>query len=348
MKLHVRERLRRSPQWLRNKLAPGGLILMYHRVADLPSDPFSLAVSPQHFAEHLEALRKHSRPTSLRQLTESLQHGKSPRRAVVVTFDDGYTDNLSNAKPLLERYDVPATAFVTTGHIGEGREFMWDELERLLLRPGRLPETLSMKVQGNAREWRLGEAAVYSEDDYQRHRRWKAEERDDPSERHTLFRSLHKLLKPLPESEQQSSLDQLLAWADATAAGRETHRTMTADEVRRLDEDGLVEIGSHTVTHPALSALTVSQQRREILESKAHLAEILGHPVRSFAYPFGGTTDYTMETVGILRESGYTSACSNFPGVVRGDTDLFQLPRIDVRDCDGDSLISYLRWLALG
>jgi peptidoglycan/xylan/chitin deacetylase (PgdA/CDA1 family) len=321
---------------------------MYHRVAELPSDPFSLAVSPQHFAEHLEALRKYGRPTSLRQLTQTLQHGKRPHRAIVVTFDDGYTDNLYNAKPLLERYDFPATAFVTTGHIGERREFMWDELERLLLRPGRLPETLSMKVQGSAREWTLGEAASYSEDDYQRHRRWKTEERDDPSARHTLFRSLHRLLKPLPESEQQSSLDQLLAWSGATASGRETHRTMTADEVRRLAEGGLVEIGSHTVTHPALSALTLDRQRHEILQSKAHLEEILGDPVRSFAYPFGGTSDYTAETVGILRESGYTSACSNFPGIVRADTDLYQLPRIDVRDGDGDQLISCLRCLALG
>ena len=348
MKLHVKERLRRSPQWLRNKVMPGGLILMYHRVADLPSDPFSLAVSPKHFAEHLEALRKYSRPISLRRLTESLRQGKRPHRAVVLTFDDGYTDNLFNAKPLLERYEIPATAFVTTGHIGDEREFMWDELERLLLQPGILPEALSLKVQGSAREWRLGEAASYSEDDYERHRSWNAEKRDDPSTRHTLFRSLHRLLKPLPESEQQKSLDQLLAWSGAEPVGRATHRTMTSDEVRRLAEGGLVEIGSHTVTHPALSALAPAGQRREILESKAHLEAILGHPVKSFAYPFGGTSDYTMETVGILRESGFDCACSNFPGIIRGDTDLYQLPRIDVRDVGGDEFISFLRWLALG
>jgi hypothetical protein len=55
-----------------------------------------------------------------------------------------------------------------------------------------------------------------------------------------------------------------------------------------------------------------------------------------------------MDTVGLLRESGYDCACSNFPGVIRGDTDLYQLPRIDVRDWDGDELIAFLRWLALG
>jgi peptidoglycan/xylan/chitin deacetylase (PgdA/CDA1 family) len=348
VKLHLQERVRRAPQWLRNKLMPGGLILMYHRVDELSSDPFSLAVTPQRFAEHMEALRKYSRPTSLRQLTKILQQGKRPRRAVVVTFDDGYTDNLYNAKPVLERYDIPATVFVTTGHIGDRREFMWDELERLLLQPGTLPEALLFKVNGESFQWELGQAASYSEADYQLHRRWTTEERDDPGPRQTLYRSLHRLLKPLPEVEQQKSLNQLLAWAGAAADGRPTHRTMTSDEVRRLAEGGLVEVGSHTVTHPVLSQLSSASQRHEIQASKAHLEEILGEPVRSFAYPFGGEADYSVETANILREAGFDCACSNFPGVVWGDTDRYQLPRIDVRNWDGDEFAGYLRWLALG
>lgn len=105
----------------------GALVLLYHRVADLPSDPWSLAVTPRRFAEHLEVLCAMARPVPLRTAAE----GRAPRRAVAVTFDDGYADNLYAAKPLLEFWGVPATVFVTTGGLDDGRELWWDELERV-------------------------------------------------------------------------------------------------------------------------------------------------------------------------------------------------------------------------
>jgi len=344
----LKERLLRAPAWLGNKLMPGSLVLMYHRIARLPLDPFALAVTPEHFAEHLEVLRKYSRPISLSEMARSLKDGKPLRRAVVVSFDDGYADNLYNAKPLLERYDVPGTVFVTTGHIGSEIEFMWDELERLLLRPGRLPETLKLQTNGSTHCWELGKAAHYHEADCLSHAGWSTEKPHDPSPRHSLFRSLHSLLTPLSQSEQQRSLEQLRAWSRAEACARPTHRTMTAEEVRSLSEGGLITIGSHTVTHTVLSALTSAEQREELEQSRVALEEILEKPVSAFAYPFGGKSDYTEETMRLLRETGYDCACSNFPGVVRARTDRYQLPRIGVKDCDGDELARLLRWLALG
>src|SRR2546423_5357995 len=202
-----KERWRRAPAWFGNKFVPGGLILMYHRIVELPLDPFALAVTPQHFAEHLEVLRKYSHPISLSEMARLLKDGQRPRRAVIVTFDDGYTDNLYNAKPLLERFDVPGTVFITTGQIGSEREFFWDELQRLLLQPGTLPETLKLQVNGSALEWDLGAASNYCEADYLSHAGWNTDESSDPSPRHTIFRSLHQLLKPLSRSAQQQSLE---------------------------------------------------------------------------------------------------------------------------------------------
>jgi hypothetical protein len=225
---------------------------------------------------------------------------------------------------------------------------MWDELEKILLRPGRLPETLELKAGGKTLRWELGDAANYSEEDCQGHAGWSAEEPHDPSPRHSLFRSLHRLLSPLSRSEQRRSLEQLRAWSRAEVTARPTHRTMTAEEVRRLAEGGLVRIGSHTVTHTRLSALTHAEQREELEQSRAHLEEILEKPVKTFAYPFGGKSDYTEETVRLVRETGYDCACSNFPGVVRARTDRYELPRIGVKDWDGDELARLLRWLALG
>jgi len=116
---------------------------------------------------------------------------------------------------------------------------------------------------------------------------------------------------------------------------RRTHRTLTPQEVIGLADGGLVEIGSHTVTHPVLSALPLIAQRAEMDGSKACLEEILGRPVASFAYPFGGRSHYTEQTVAAVREAGFERACSNFAGTVRRGTDRWQLPRFLVRDWDG-------------
>ena len=114
---------------------------------------------------------------------------------MVVTFDDGYVDNLQQAKPLLVRYEMPATFFLAAGYLGHEREFWWDELERLLLQPGRLPETLHLDIAGNAYRWALGAAATYSDDQAKRNCAWKAWE-EAPSARHQIYRLLWELLHP--------------------------------------------------------------------------------------------------------------------------------------------------------
>jgi peptidoglycan/xylan/chitin deacetylase (PgdA/CDA1 family) len=148
MRLRGLGKVRRTAQWVRNRFVRGALILLYHRVSALPSDPQLLCVTPAHFAEHLEILRTQAQPISLQQLVQASRDGGLPERAVALIFDEGYFDNLENARPLSERYDIPATLFVTTGHLGHAREFRWDELDRLVLQPGVLPPTLRLHVQG--------------------------------------------------------------------------------------------------------------------------------------------------------------------------------------------------------
>lgn len=328
--------LQRAARWLKHRFEPRSLILLYHRVTDLPSDPQLLAITPQHFAEHLEVLRKHSHPMGLQQLAQSLQNGKPPDRAVIITFDDGYTDDLYHAKPMLERYDIPATVFVATGQIGQKGEFWWDELDRLLLRPGTSPPLLRLSVNGSTYQWELGEAAHYSDDAYRHHRCWNVLEKDEPSPRQWLYRSLCQLLRPLSEGERRKVLGELLAWAGAEPVGRSTHRALSPDEVFHLAEGELVEVGAHTVTHPVLSALPAAAQQAEIQRSKARLEEILGRPVTTFSYPYGSRSDYTPETVALVREAGFACACSSLADVVWRRTDRFQLPRVLVRNWDGD------------
>ena len=236
-----------TPQWIKQRRRPETLMLVYHRIVALPSDPQLLAVTPKHFTEHLDILRRHYCPTRLRLLDQT--RGKADRsRMVVVTFDDGYADNLENGRPLLERHDVPATCFITTGYVGSEREFWWDELERILLQPGTLPGTLNLSLNGKSYDWKLDGGTTYSDADFGRHQDWHVERRDDPTPRHELYRALCRLLRPLAEAERQTALEALLIWATTVSPPRSTHRPLSPSDVARLADGGLVEVGSHSVT----------------------------------------------------------------------------------------------------
>ena len=312
------------------------LALLYHRVTELPLDPQRLCVTPQHFGEHLDVLVEHSTLESL-EFIDRFRRGRLPSRAVVVTFDDGYADNLSNAKPILERYGVPATVFVTTGDMGGDREFWWDELERLLLQPGVLPEVIRLKCNGSEHRWELGPAARYTSDDYVRYAGWNVLQHNTPTPRHELYRSLCTLVRPLAASERGRLMDELLAAAGTQPARRASHRVLSPQELVDLAEGGLVEVGAHTVSHAQLSALPIDQQREEIGQSKTQLERILARPVSTFAYPYGSRLDYTSQTVTAVRAAGFTAACSNFPEGLSRRTDRFQLPRLIVSDTDGNA-----------
>ena len=323
-------------------LDPRPMILMYHRVEELPTDPQLLAVQPRHFAEHLEVLRRSFRVLSLGELVEALSRGRFPRHAVVLTIDDGYADNLANAKPLLESFGTPATVFVTTGSIGSEREFWWDELERLVLHPGRLPQKLRLSIRGRSHDWDLGDGASYSADDFERQKSWHVEQPSDPGPRQSLYRSLYSHLHPLSHDEKGSILAELARQAEIGVVGRPTHRPLTHQELSRL-EGGVVEIGAHTVTHPTLAALSPEAQRDEIQGSKATLEAELGRPIVAFAYPHGS---YTAATVATVREAGYQYACTSDARLVTRASDPLLLPRLVPRNWDGRTFERWLRsWL---
>jgi peptidoglycan/xylan/chitin deacetylase (PgdA/CDA1 family) len=314
---------------------------MYHRVTELPNDPHLLVVTPKHFAEHMEMIRRHYMPIRLQQLVEASRDGKVPTRAVVVTFDDGYADNLHEAMPLLERYDIPATMFATAGQVGSQRESWWDELDRLLLQPGKLPAKLRLNVNGNTIDFQLGEASIYTEQDYRRDQDWHIAREDDPGPRQHLFRKLLAAMSVLPGAEREKLLNDLLAWAGADPIARPTHRPLTIDELVKLQKCRLMEVGAHTMTHPKLADTPAGQQRTEIHQSKQTLEAILNRPVTSFAFPFGSSSP---ETVAIVRNEGFVCACSTRADVVSRRTDCFQLPRLCVRDWDGERFARWLRW----
>jgi peptidoglycan/xylan/chitin deacetylase (PgdA/CDA1 family) len=339
------EGLQKVARQLKSRFDRKAIILMYHRVADVNSDPWGLCVTPKHFAEQLEVLQEQTRPLRLQHLAAALRDGKVPRRSVVVTFDDGYADNLYQGRPALERYDIPATVFIATGYLEQERGFWWDELESVFLGQGRLPQTLRLSIKRNTHQWDLGKVAHYDEDVSRQHSGWRAWE-GAPTARHSLYRSLWGLLQPLTEGERRMALDELMAWAGDCAGDRQARRALSVEEVAALAQGDLVEVGSHTVTHPVLSALPTARQQDEIRQSKANLEEVLARPVTSFAYPYGARSNYTDETVAIVRQEGFNCACSTLEGFVDQGADPYQLPRVQVQDWDGEEFARRL-WLWL-
>ncbi|MGI8504173.1 MAG: polysaccharide deacetylase family protein [Hassallia sp.] len=319
-------KLKRIARRVRNRIAPGGLILMYHRVTEIESDPWKLCVSPAHFAEHLQVLQKLGCAVRLQQLNQTLKNGKRPHRQVVITFDDGYTDNLYNAKPLLEQYEIPATIFLTTGYMQQKREFWSDELDRILLQPGTLPEVLSLNINGTSYEWKTSNNLDVKH----------------ANEHHSLYYSLYELIYPLPTQERSHLLDQLLLWANKEPELRPTHRMMTMKELSNLQPGNIIEVGAHTVTHPFLATISPEAQLHEIQENKAQLEEIFGHAIESFAYPHG---NYNSETSEIVRQAGFTCACTTNANIVGKNSDRFQLPRFAVENWDGEEFAKQLsKW----
>lgn len=334
----------RGLNWLRGRFEARAAILLYHRVEALDHDPQLLAVSPEYFSGHLAYLSRHHRVVGLADLVKGLE--ENPDRVdqwLAVTFDDGYADNLWHAKPILERYQVPATVFVASGYVGRSREFWWDELERLFLQPSILPSKLSLSIQGQSKEWELADVSRYNASDSARHRGWNITNHTDPTPRHRVYRDLCAILRPLPGRAREEILRDLHTWADCEHSCRESHRVLRRDEVKQLGSGGFVEVGAHTVSHDVLAELPATVQQEEIRASRVQLENMLDKPVESFAYPYGTKSDYTPATTAFVREAGFRMACSNFPEPIRAGSDIFQLPRFIVRNWGESEFASTLR-----
>jgi len=277
------------------------IILAYHRILDTKRDPQLLCVSPKNFESHLQIIAKLYNPISLSKLTESLDNKKIKNKSIVITFDDGYADNFYHALPLLEKYKIPATIFVTTGHIDKNKELWWDELDRYLLPKNSCWNVLE-KVPG------------------------------EESKKYRRYLDSHKKLKPLCEKSRDFELARLSSNAEQNRIARDNYRVMNSDEIAIIARSNFVEIGSHTVSHSQLSTLSKSEQAKEILESKKRLGKITGSKIKNFSYPFGGMDDIGDEACRQIIKGNYTAATANFTGFVTKKTDKFLLPRYLVRD----------------
>lgn len=303
---------------------PRTLILLYHRVAIKHPDMQQLCVAPERFAEHMAILRSDYNPVPFSQISQ----WDFSKNAVVVTFDDGYVDNLLWAKPILERFDIPATIFVTTGYVVDQRPFWWDELEYYLSNvESDRTEDLNLIIGGHVHLWPL----------------------DNASQRQQAYHDLMQILTGVDADEVERVVKQMREHRTMSDHLIENgYRAFTVNELRELAACDLIEIGAHTRNHVNLAVLTPSAQLEEIQGCRQDLETWLGRECVSFSYPFGfPNLHFDKESVEIVRQCGYRRACSNHTGWTTWRTNPLRYPRYLVRDWDGEKFQRQLmQWFA--
>ena len=276
----------------------------------------------------------------LSDLVQSINGGGLPSGSVCITFDDGYSDNLVHAKPVLEEFSLPATFFLTSGYLQGDNDFWWDALERPFFRKEQIPSTLEIEIERALLTFDFAGDTEYRDSAFKEHRQWRAW--DPPlSKRHLAYHELWQILHRLPSSTREQLLDTIEDWAGSGSNGAGSAcRPLSSQEVRQLASGPGIEIGGHTVTHSSLPLLDRDAQKREIVENKRRLEELLGRPLQHFSYPHGELCD---ETVSLLKQAGYEAACTTQAFAVERSVDLFRLPRICVEDWDGDDFARRLK-----
>lgn len=271
------------------------LVLCYHGVVagDHAGDrhEYRNTVAAFDFERQMRHLARHFSPVSAARVLDWIDGGRElPDRAVLVTFDDGYRNNLTQALPVLQRCGVPAIVFVTTGHIGSC-ELLWPtEVELRVERGGAsaipMPDGTSVPLPADR------EARIRVSDDARRR------------------------CKSLADAERQSYLDQLrvATTLDREVVDAELVDFLDWDQVRQLHAEG-VAIGAHTVSHPILTKIEPEQLASELTASKRIIEAELGVECPWLAYPNGGAEDFSPGVLDAVEKAGYRVAFSLMDGL---------------------------------
>ncbi|GKS58414.1 polysaccharide deacetylase [Nitrospira sp.] len=331
----------RAIDWLRRKLIPTGIILLYHRIAEGGHDPWGMAVSPVQFDEHLQVLRRFGTAMTLNEFLSRRFEGQLRERAIMVTFDGTYASTLTQAVPSLTRFETPATVFVRSGMVGCAGEHWRDELERLLLESGPLPQQLILTISETKHRWSLEDSGCPQIP--QAHHSWRVWDAGCPTARHALYRELCERLASMDDESREDVLGDLRRWAgNVSRTARESHRLLTWGEVSQLGHTAGIDIGGQGLTHSSLAALTPREQWQEILQGKALLETALSVPAKHFAFPQGRRDSYTRETIAFVRAAGYVSASTTEANRIERWTDPFELPRFSVHAQGGEEFATWL------
>lgn len=275
------------------------LVLIFHRVLPRPDPMYASAPDRATFELYMGALAEDFRVLPLGEALRLQQDGRLPAGSAVVTFDDGFADNATEALPVLAKLGLPATFFIATGYLGDGCMFNDAVIEACR----RAPE--GTWVTGTPE---FGDVAT-----------------GGAGERPALAQRLIDGLKYADAGRRRACAAELLASAGARPP---PGLMMSEAQLRALHAAGM-EIGGHTRTHPILARLDEQAAREDIRAGKADLEAITGARVGLFAYPNGRPgRDFLARDARLVREAGFTAAVTTAWGYADRTTDPFQVPRV--------------------
>jgi len=281
------------------------LILNYHRIGDpaqTPYDSGTFSATTEEFDRQIACLKRRFHMATL----EEALAGETARPApsMLITFDDGYRDNYTEAFPVLKSHGVPAVFFLPTAFVGTGRIPWWDSIAYILKHSG------NRKIQ-----LEYPEAVRYDLD------------------REPVLRAIAQVLDIAKRSEVRTDL--LIADLESAcdrprpSAGAE-RCFLSWDEAREMQAAGMA-FGSHTHTHEILSKLSPDRQLEELKTSREIMERELAHPIRTLAYPVGAPSTFSAATMEAAERAGYVAAFSFFGGInIPGRMERFNIRRVGV------------------
>jgi len=270
--------------------APMARILMYHNFSE--SGENRDAVSVTALRRQFEYLRRHFVVVPLHHISERLESGKRLENlSAALTIDDGRRNCYELMFPLLKEFEMPATFFVVSSFIRR-QDWVWTDKVLWLSEQPRRPSEL---------------APPHLDGFFQRMNRLRPEVRATVVEAMATAMGVEIPHEPPPKYAPCS-------WK----------------ELREMADSGLVEIGSHSVTHPIFASVTDQESWHELTLSRAQIEEGMGRTVKAFCFPNGQRGDYRHSQVRQVRDAGYTGAVAAYPGMAGSGTDPYELPRIGV------------------
>ena len=262
-------------------------VINYHRIDDPYRNDFdsfqpNVSATPEDFDRQMDYLAQWFHMISTKDLVGWLDgHNELPRHAALITFDDGYLDNYTVAYPILRAHRFPALIFLTTEHIGTDAPFYWD-----------LAAYCFQHTKNDRIAFPNGKTECWF----------------NPHERDEVGKHWIESLKSLPHAERLEYVQQLpLILEVSVPEGFFKKLMMNWDQVREMQEGG-IEFGAHTMTHPILTRISLDQVRMEVGGSKARIERELGEPCLSFAYPNGQASDVDDQIEKIVADTGIRAA----------------------------------------